>query len=86
MKIISLKGEDASGSCVVVCVRKHNRFTGKTTRFFETFFFYNTEDIQLYLLFDACDKCRVKGYEILKRFGRLLYSGIEFKEAMKARI
>lgn len=86
MKIIKLKGEDMSGRNIVICAHKLNKFTGQVTKIFETFFFENQDDIKFWLLFDACDKCRVKGYEVLKRFGKVLYSGLNFQHAMKARI
>ena len=86
MEIVKLKGEDMSGRNIVVCAHKFNKFSGQTTKFFETFFLENLEDIYTYLLFDACDNCRIKGYEILKRFGKVLYSGLNFQQAMKARI
>jgi len=86
MKVVKLKGEDMSGRNIVVCVYKFNKFSGQTIKFYETFFFENEEDILLWLAFDACDECRVKGYGVFKRFGNLLYSGLDFQEAMKARI
>ena len=86
MKIVKLNGEDMSGKNIVVCAHKLNKLSGQTTPIFETFFFENEEDIKLWLLFDSCDNCRIKGYVVLTRFGRLLYAGIDFQEAMKSRI
>ena len=86
MQVIFLHGEDMSGNNIVVCVEKFNKLSGQAIKLFETFYFKNKEDIKLYLLFDSCDSCRLKGYYVLKRFGKRLYSGLTFKEAMKARI
>jgi len=85
MKIVKLDTEDMSGRSIVICVHKYNKFTGQTTKFSETWLLENEAAMELYLLFDVCDKCRVNGYVVLKRFGELLYSGLDFREAMKAR-
>lgn len=86
MKIVEINGEDTSGSCLVVCVHKLNEFSGVTTKFFETFYFQNYDDLLLYLSFESCVNCKIKAYKILERFADKKYSGLEFRDAMKSRI
>ncbi len=86
MKILELESEMSSGNNEVFRVKMQHPLTGQISELFETHYMPDKEAQKLFTMFYECEACRPKGYHILKRFGKLMYSGDDIQSALKARM
>ena len=87
MQITKLKQEDLSGSCIVISYRELN-LEGKMLTKFETCYFSNNDHLMaIILIFPLTGDCEsLRKYKAITLLSECLYTGSDFKTAMRHRI